>query len=895
MVDALVSFVVERLGDFLIKEAAFLKGVKSEVEWLKDELRCMQRFLKDADKKQYEDATICGWVFDIRQLAYDIEDLLDTFHLKIRSEGDDDDDGETTEEKPQPGCFPTMSCCVFHKAKEKVELHNIGKEIEVFKNKLNDLSRRRQLYGLRDSDNSGEERSKALGKLRELRKSMSFAVEQNVVGFQDDARKLLDVLFNNDPRRSIISIYGMGGLGKTTLVGKLYHNNDVKMRFMNCCAWVCVSQDYTTRDLLLRIIKSFAIREIKLEDLEKMDEADLGRYLHEMLQGLSYLLVIDDVWDKEAWRSLKRAFPDNKNGSRVIITTRIKEVAESADERTYAYNLRKLRSDESWQLFCEKTCQNFNADKGLKNLGREMLNKCDGLPLAIIVLGGLLSRKKPQEWSLVRDHLWQHLKDDSIEIHSLLALSFDCLPSPVKQCFLYLGLFPEDYEINTERLIHLWVAEDFIPQVQDYIMEEVAKGYMDELIDRSLIEVGKRYWGRIATCRVHDLLRDLAVDKAKNLNSLYICDEIKHSNMSSTISSCPRHAVYSTGEKSLWLRKSNPLLRSLFLFDNCQPLLPICKKFSSLRVLDYYGHIDDDKRSILVKEEIGKLVHLKYLGLRERYFNLSWSPVLNLSNLWRLQTLDLLGSDFPARLPAEICKLQEMRHLIGLFINESLHIDNLRNLQTLKYIQHQYWTKIKTEKLVNLRELWIVGEASEFSFDCMAKASEFSFDSMANLKSLRILSVGAVFLGSLQPLSHCRHLVELRLTGEMEKLPKNIHQLWPNLECLSLRASQLKDDPMPLLEKLPFLTILHLGEGFYIGEKIMCSAKGFLLLEILLFEQNYFGIEEWEVEEGALTRLRGLRIPSNARLTIPERLRSIPPPDPREYTNSRFDKALGDY
>ncbi|KAL5832279.1 hypothetical protein ACOSQ4_017633 [Xanthoceras sorbifolium] len=885
MVDAIVSFVVERLGDFLIKEAVFLKGVKSEVKWLKDELRCMQRFLQDAEEKQYGDATICGWVFDIRELAYDIEDLLDTFHLKIHSEGDDDDDGETTEERPQPGCFPSMSCCLSHKAKEKVDLYNIGKEIEVFKNKLNDLSRRRQLYGLQDSANSGEGMINALVKLRELRRSLSFAVEENVVGFEDDARKLLAELFNNDPRRFIISIYGMGGLGKTTLARKLYHNSDVKMRFTNCCAWVSVSQDYTTRDLFLRIIKSFAIQEIKLGDLEKMDEADLGRYLHEWLQGRSYLLVIDDVWDKEAWRSLKRAFPDNKNGSRVIITTRLKEVAESSDERTYAHNLRKLRPVESWQLFCEKTFQNFNADEGLKNLGREMVNKCDGLPLAIIVLGGLLSRKKPQEWSLVRDHLWQHLKADSIEIHSLLALSFDCLPSPLKQCFLYLGLFPEDYEINTEKLIHLWVAEDFIPQVQDHIMEEVAKGYIDELIDRSLIQVGKRYWGRIATCRIHDLLRDLAIEKAKFFNSLYIYDEIKYSNISSSISSCPRQAVYSEREKSLWLRKSNQRLRSLFLFDKCQHLLSICKKFSSLRVLDYYCCIDDDETSILLEEEIGKLVHLKYLGLRDTYFNPSSSSVLNLG---RLQTLDLFGLDWPVELPAEICKLQEVRHLIGRFVNKSLHIDSLTKLQTLKYVQHMYWTKIKTEKLVNLRELWIVDSESEFSFE-----------SMANLKSLRILSVEAGYLGtpfgSLQPLSHCQHLVELRLEGKMEKLPENIQQLLPNLECLSLTALELKDDPMPLLEKLPYLTILHLGERIYSGKKIKCSAKGFLLLEILLFDEYNFEMEEWEVEEGALPRLRGLRIPTNPNLTIPERLRSIPTPDPREYTIRWLDEALHQY
>ncbi|KAL5834001.1 hypothetical protein ACOSQ3_017675 [Xanthoceras sorbifolium] len=374
-------------------------------------------------------------------------------------------------------------------------------------------------------------------------------------------------------------------------------------------------------------------------------------------------------------------------------------------------------------------------------------------------------------------------------------------------------------------------------------MEEVAKGYMDELIDRSLIQVGKRYWGRIATCRVHDLLRDLAIDKAKNLNSLYIYDEIKHSNISSTISSCPRHAVYSTGKKSLWLKKSNPLLRSLSLFDNCQHLLPICKKF-------------------------------------RRHFTLSSSSVLN---LLRLQTLDLFGLDWLVELPVEICKLQEVRHLIGKFKNESLHIDSLTKLQTLKYIQHMYWNEIKTEKLVNLRELWIYYAEMWIYY----AENEFSFDSMANLKSLQILSVEAGY--------SVTRFASVEIKGGDGETARKQQQLLPKLECLSLTASQLKDDPMPLLEKLPFLTILHLGEGFYSGKKIMCSAKGFLLLEILLFDEYNFEIEEWQVEEEALPRLRGLRILEVPNLTIPERLKSIPTPDPCEYTTVSPDEAVRQY
>ncbi|KAK0595756.1 hypothetical protein LWI29_009721 [Acer saccharum] len=131
----------------------------------------------------------------------------------------------------------------------------------------------------------------------------------------------------------------MGGLGKTTLVRKLYHNNNIKMRF-ECRTWVSVYQDYIIWDFIHRIVKSFEFKTIKMEDPRKMNGEDLGRYLLQSLQGRSYLLVIDDVWNNEAWMSLKATFPDNKTESQVIIITRSKEVADSSNERTYTHNLR---------------------------------------------------------------------------------------------------------------------------------------------------------------------------------------------------------------------------------------------------------------------------------------------------------------------------------------------------------------------------------------------------------------------------------------------------------------------------------------------------------------------------------------------------------------------------
>ncbi|TXG65567.1 hypothetical protein EZV62_006842 [Acer yangbiense] len=242
MVDAVVSFALNRLIDFLIDEAVFLGGVRQEVQWLKNELGWMQCYIASAEEKQDDNPIVRKWLNDIANIAYDAEDVIDKFILQVHDEETKErkqpDDQDTNKETKPTGCFPSMSSCI-----------NCGKR-----------------------------------------------------------------------RRFVVSIYGMGGLGKTTLAGKLYHHLDVKMNF-DCRAWVCVSQDYNTHDLLLRIISSFGFTTKTTKELKQMNEEGLERYLHESLQGCSYMLVVDDIWKKEAWLSLKRAFPDCNNGSRVIITT----------------------------------------------------------------------------------------------------------------------------------------------------------------------------------------------------------------------------------------------------------------------------------------------------------------------------------------------------------------------------------------------------------------------------------------------------------------------------------------------------------------------------------------------------------------------------------------------
>ncbi|KAJ4724308.1 Disease resistance protein [Melia azedarach] len=756
MVDAVVSYVVQRLGDYLIQEAVFLAEVKNEVIWLKKELEWMLCFIKDAEQKEVGYPLIRQWLSDIRDIAYDTEDVLDKYMPRVN-------DGETSD---------------------------------------------------------------------------SLIVDAE-------------------------------GLGKTTLARKLYHHVDVKDKF-DYCGWVSVSQDYRPKDILMRIIKSFDF----ITATDKLEtEEDMERCLHKSLQGYSYLLVVDDLWHKEDWESLKRAFPNNKNGSRVIITTRIKEVTERSDGKTYLHELQFLKPDDSWRLFCEKAFRNTNGNsKVLEILGREVVQKCGGLPLAIVVLGGLLSTKKPQEGRMVRDHIWRHLRSDSIQISYLLDLSFNDLSHELKLCFLYLSLFPEDYEINVEKLIRLLVAEGFISQNENQIMEEVAKEKLDELINRSLIQVEKRCWGRIATCKLHDLLRDLAIQKARELNFIHICDETTNLSRSSEISSCRRQAFYSDTACRLCLQHANSLSRSLLLFNqewSYSVFMLLFARFSLLRVFDFQAAFNIETRISSkdhVDGDIGKLIHLKYLGLKNSFTTILPPSIVKLH---RLETLDLSGL---FQLPTEISELQELRHLIGRFIGP-LPIENLTNLQTLKYVELESWSKLNTDKLVNLRELHI-----EENNETEGKKL-FTFDSISKLKNLRFLSVKRSYsksFASLQPLSHCSYLVDLRLRGRMKRLPEDMHALLPNVECFSLEVPYVEEDPLLTLEKLLHLTILYLKFNCRYVKKLVCTAESFPGLEIL--ELDAGELEEWQVEEGAMPMLRGLRIPEIPGLQIPERLRQMPPP-----------------
>lgn len=854
MAEVVVSFVLERLGDVL-DQIHLCKDVRQQVERSKDELKRMQCFLKDADAKEEGDLRVRNWVSDIRNVAYDTEDAIDTYILKIES--------------LRKTHFIKRYAFIFREWNQR---HRIGKNLEAIHLRISDISTSRETYGIK---NVGEGTSHANDKLLKLRRSSPRGQDMDIVGLEEDIATVVEQLLKEDQWRAI-SIVGMGGIGKTTLAKEVYNHVEVRACF-DSRAWVYVSQDFKTRDILQGIFKQVS-RTTKY--LKMVGEEELEEMLYEHLQRRRYLVVIDDIWSTTAWDTLAKAFPNDGNGSKVLLTTRNKNVALHADAQSIPHEMKFQSKEDSWRLFCRKTfIESIDrvCPPRLEEIGGEIVERCGGLPLAIIVLGGLLSRKRRlSEWERVLNTIHSYFARDPNGVSAILALSFHDLPHYLKFCFLYVGLFPEDFLIVARKLYRLWIAEGLIPQHGER-MEDIAEDYLNELIDRNMVQVARMSANdRVKHCRIHDLMRDLAISKSRIMNFLET-----HRNMDSVPSAKVRHlAMYSSCSDFLDFYSNyhyfhdNPVprLRSLLFFrvnnQSCgSDLHLICRKFKLIKVLE----LEDMKLDYSIPNEIGELFHLKYLGLR--HCNLQVLPE-GIGSLFNLQTLDIADNCNLKTIPNVLWKLKNLRHLYRnahaypLGSHNRLQVDTLRHLQTLSELRVEDWKRTKTDLLINLRKLGLRGS--------------FCIDTVKIFKSLsKLLQLQSLFLRtddnlfpSLSQLSSLGRVIKLHMRGGIRMLPSS-DQFPPNLTQLILHESRLNNDPMEVLKKLPYLFVLRLKAFSYSGKTLKVCADGFRQLELLELEFLEF-LEDLNVEESALPKLTSFQINNCRRLRmIPEAIKSV--------------------
>ncbi|XVF83770.1 hypothetical protein PTKIN_Ptkin16aG0519300 [Pterospermum kingtungense] len=720
-----------------------------------------------------------------------------------------------------------------------------------------------------------------------LRRTYSYVEEEDVVSLEGMTRNVLDQLMTEEDRlHVVVSIVGMGGIGKTTLAKKVYNHNDVKKHF-DCRAWAFISQKFSPREVLLDALTK--VRPPSKEERE-LGENELKKILFDSLKEEQYLVVLDDIWRSEDWDILKPAFPRGKRGSKIMFTTRNKDVALAAEPRNSPIELPFLSDDDSWRLFKRKafptdTMESDAFSKEFEMLGRLMVKKCGGLPLAIVVLGGLLATKRSRaQWEMVQRSIHAHTKQDNQygAVNGILVLSYNDLPYRLKPCFLYLGLYPEDWEISKKELIRLWIAEGFIsPSMESggILMEDVAEQFLEELINRCLLQVGKMDGTGICvkTCRVHDLLRDLCIDKAREENFLEIIQLSSISHL--TLSACMQRRIATHPSKRyVCVEGEHQKLRSLLLFQS-DGLIKLhiaqCKNFKLLRVLNLVEH---EFVRWEVSSEIGNLHHLRYLSLA------GGGEIILPQSIGKLQSLHTLHVQLTygcgtTIIPNVVFKLEGLRHILLVdgpqkdFRVGTLMCFPVRGvlkcIETLKYIRIQ--SLVETDGVLSLNNIGSLGVIFDRSKDVEPILKAVVQSNRLHSLHMRLSEEDSESYPDLELIFQCHHLSKLFIHGKIKEDPRHHHHhhvlkfVPPNIVKLTLSHCRMEQDPMVVLEKLPHLRILCLLTDSYKGTKLICSANGFTQLHSL--EMFWLTeLEEWEIEEGAMPLLRVLSLCGDDRL-----------------------------
>ncbi|CAL5377083.1 unnamed protein product [Camellia sinensis] len=596
--------------------------------------------------------------------------------------------------------------------------------------------------------------------------------------------------------------------------------------------------------------------------------------------------------------------------------------------------------------------QEFEPSTEMMKLGKEMVKHCGGLPLAIVVLGGLLANKQEmEEWKMVSRNINYYLNkkgEGNHGVRDILALSYQDLPYHLKACFLYLSHLPEDYEIRAEKLVQMWMAEDIVSsssvppaQVGEMNVEEtmldVGMSYLSELAQRCKVQVQLTRSGRrIKLCRLHDLMRDLCWLKAQEENFLKVVrveafdnQQLKWENSASSSSSSPLTTIRIEYINLEELTNHHHLPSCQFYFfvndlkmSGWEQIKSLLQGFKLLRILDVES-IEIKHEEGMLPRDIGNLFHLRYLSIRASEI---YSVPSSIGNLRFLQTLDLRAVD-ELEIPNVLWRLEQLRHLylprrIKLTGTSKLRLDGLSKLETLEDFDTEYCDVRYFPKLTNLRKVEVCSEAPKDLAVILKSPILLNNSNSLLLPSLSFAIVGDFRMEEeqslLRQLLGCHHLHKLNLAGSLNLVNKLPDQFPPNLTKLALEDTKLEEDPMPTLEKLPNLRTLGLFQDSYIGKEMVCSSSpppttttapssssgggggvgyggcdggGFpKLVSLQLYSLE--NLEEWTVEQGAMPCLFRLVIHGCQKLKeIPDGLRFIT--TLREFDIKYASKALG--
>ncbi|XP_021273962.1 disease resistance RPP13-like protein 4 [Herrania umbratica] len=801
MADAVVTVFLEKLLKTLAEEGRYVTEFRDLFEKLQTELQLMQCFLMDSDRLKRKNQSIRKILADLRELIYESEDILADCQLQSR-------DGNQFSQ----GWLACFSPSKLHfKYQSGKRLKEIIEKITSIKQNISSLLGGPLLF------------QPEVTNVQEQIPRWSSQVYDHtqVVGLEADTQKIKDWIFeaasNGTQDILAIGVVGMGGLGKTTIAQKVFSEREIERHF-DRRVWVSVSQTFTEEQIMRSMLNTLG------EASARDDANELLKKINQYLLGKRYLIVMDDVWSEDVvwWQRICQGLPKG-NGSCVIITTRIEKVSRKMGVQEVRIHRPKfLNEDYSWLLFRKIA---FAASDGnciyhdLEDVGKEIVEKCKGLPLAIKAVGGMMLCKTPyyREWRRIANHFRDELTENDNSVMASLQLSYDELPSYLKSCFLSFSLYPEDCVITKEQLVHCWIGEGFVPLRSGRSSTDAGEDCFSGLTNRCLIEVvDKNYHGTISTCKMHDMVRDLVLKIAEE-DAFYTQKSLN----------CRHVGISNKMDKGQL--SENQKLRGLVSTTKTSEVnkieSSIAKKFSEcrcLRVLDVSKSIFELPLSSLLYH-IGSLQHLTYLSLSNTH------PLIelpaSLEKLSNLQILDVSYCQNLKILPHYLITFKKLKVLnvshCGSLQCLPKGLGRLSNLEVLlgfRPARSDHGCRLgELRNLTQLRTLGLLLTHGD-------EVGDSEVNAMVNLQDLENLSVS------------CFDSHGSDLTSKLDKLcpPQQLHEL--SLQFYPGKISPIWLNPiaLPLLKYLSisFGNLASMHQNFRGDNNIVWKIEG-LLLEAL--------------------------------------------------------------
>nr|ADM65809.1 leaf rust resistance protein Lr10 [Triticum dicoccoides]ADM65810.1 leaf rust resistance protein Lr10 [Triticum dicoccoides]ADM65811.1 leaf rust resistance protein Lr10 [Triticum dicoccoides]ADM65812.1 leaf rust resistance protein Lr10 [Triticum dicoccoides]ADM65813.1 leaf rust resistance protein Lr10 [Triticum dicoccoides] len=822
-----------KLRTILDDEYKLLRGVGRDIIIIHDVLRAMQSFLlmvADTEEPEQFDKSCANFV---RELLYDIEDKIDnSMSLMLHHAC------------PKSGIKKHMS-----KFKNLLPVkipYQIAKDIKDIKSQILEVSNRCERYRFGDV-------CPARTEFVDPRLCTVDTCAADLVGIDGPKYELVKWLRNGEDEQKVVSIVGCAGLGKTTLAKQVYDELRINFEYR---AFVSISRSPDMATILKCVLSQFHAQDYSSDESEIPKLVD---QIRDLLQDKRYFVIIDDIWDMKTWDVLKCALCKNSCGSVIMTTTRIYDVAKSccSSDGDLVYNIRPLSVADSEKLFLNRV---FGHEKEfppeLKEVSKDVLKKCGGLPLAINAISRLLAAEEnKEEWGHVglSNVFAQGEKSDIDAMKYILSLSYFDLPPHLRSCLLYLAMFPEDCLIEKERLVLRWISEGFICNEDGEDLVEVGERYLYELVNRSLIEsVGVPYDRKARFYRVHNVILDFLMIKSMEENFCTLT-----SNQSRLDYKVRRLSLFANKDPSCIAQLDLSHARSLGASGHLGQLISSVKS-NALRVLD----VQDCS-------ELGNH-HVKDIGRNPllRYLNISGTDVtelpIQIGDMEFLETLDASFTEL-VEMPGSITRLRQLQRL---FVSDETklpdEIGNMKRLQELGDINaFKQSVNFLNElgKLTGLRKLGIIwdtndilksGKGSSKEKRLVSSLSKLDAGRLSNLYVTFYLREKDGFIGHpfLPALNSIREVYLRR--GRMCWMNKWLLSL-ANLEKLYISGGdEIEQDDLRTVGSIPTLVEFKLYSGC-LGPIIISS--GFEQLERLELK---FSFSQLTFEVGAMPNLKKL-------------------------------------